>query len=281
LEALRAQTVSTSRWELLIIDNASEPPVDAGDLSWHPRARVISETIPGLSFARVRGIREAIGDLLVFVDDDNVLDPDYLATALTIKETWPMLGTWGSGTIRPEFEMEPAAHLAPFLNYLSLRNNTRPFWGNVIIKNESAPTGAGLCVRSHVAAEYASYFSKCSLTITGRCGNGLLGGDDYEICFTGCKMGFGMGVFPELRMLHLIPSERVSDSYFIRLLEGTDISLMLLSYKWNANPRKPRLLSLVRPLMAALQCRGFNRQVAFSKLRAMLEVRRILGSAQS
>src|SRR6516165_7404390 len=74
LEALRAQTVSTSRWELLIIDNASEPPVDAGDLSWHPRARVISETIPGLSFARVRGIREAIGDLLVFVDDDNVLD---------------------------------------------------------------------------------------------------------------------------------------------------------------------------------------------------------------
>ena len=44
LAALRAQTAPLGRWELVIVDNASTPPV-AGqvDLSWHPAARVVRE----------------------------------------------------------------------------------------------------------------------------------------------------------------------------------------------------------------------------------------------
>src|SRR6266576_3926621 len=80
LDGLRNQTISRDKWELLIIDNASQVPlVSSWDISWHPMARHISESELGLTPARRRGIQEASADLIVFVDDDNVLDETYLA----------------------------------------------------------------------------------------------------------------------------------------------------------------------------------------------------------
>src|SRR5262249_46007012 len=95
LEALRKQNLCTERWELLLVDNASDVCVsEEWDLSWHPEARHMLEAELGLASARRRGIREATSDLLVFVDDDNVLDPDYLSEAIRVKNEWPMLGVW-------------------------------------------------------------------------------------------------------------------------------------------------------------------------------------------
>src|ERR1022692_4717847 len=79
LDALKAQTLPKEQWELLLIDNASkEPLADTWDLSWHPQARHIREEALGLTRARLCGISQSKGELLVFVDDDNVLSADYL-----------------------------------------------------------------------------------------------------------------------------------------------------------------------------------------------------------
>ncbi len=44
LEALQAQTLSSTEWELLVIDNRSDPPLAASlELSWHPQSRVVRE----------------------------------------------------------------------------------------------------------------------------------------------------------------------------------------------------------------------------------------------
>lgn len=91
------------------------------DLSWHPRGRHVVESELGLSAARRCAIKKSTSDLLVFVDDDNVLDPAYIARAVEIKGHWPQLGTWGSGTIIPEFEVQPAEYLEPLLPALALR----------------------------------------------------------------------------------------------------------------------------------------------------------------
>src|SRR5215217_6870119 len=80
LDSLRAQTLSNDQWELLLIDNASTMPLASSwDISWHPHALHIKEDELGLTSARRRGMREASADLLVFVDDDNVLDISYLS----------------------------------------------------------------------------------------------------------------------------------------------------------------------------------------------------------
>ena len=94
LKALRSQTLSLSSWGLVIVDNRSDTPLsDRTDLAWHPGARMVREESLGLTPARLRGIRESTGDLLVFVDDDNVLDADFLETAQRIMEERPFLGS--------------------------------------------------------------------------------------------------------------------------------------------------------------------------------------------
>jgi glycosyltransferase involved in cell wall biosynthesis len=65
---------------------------DAWDISWHPRGRHVREDEIDVTAARMRGIRESSGDLLVFVDDDNVLAPDFLKRALLVLRRHPFLG---------------------------------------------------------------------------------------------------------------------------------------------------------------------------------------------
>jgi len=131
LDALKAQTLPVEQWELLLIDNASKEKLsDAWDLSWHPCARHIREDELGLTPARLRGIRESNGQLLVFIDDDNVLCPDYLAVALQAMRKNALLGVLGAGRILPEFEAPPTAEVIPFLNSLALRDEPRAHYSN-------------------------------------------------------------------------------------------------------------------------------------------------------
>src|SRR5580698_4641162 len=96
LDALKAQTLPAKDWELLLVDNASKEPL-AGrfNLSWHPNARHVREDKTGLTHARLCGIAEAKGDLLVFVDDDNVLRSDYLQACLKLSAARPDIGAFG------------------------------------------------------------------------------------------------------------------------------------------------------------------------------------------
>src|SRR6476646_7750846 len=95
LEGLRTQSLPRNAWELILVDNRSDEPLANGvDVSWHPAARIVREETLGLTPARLRGIREAAGDLLVFVDDDNILDPNYLDQAVRIAEERSFLGSW-------------------------------------------------------------------------------------------------------------------------------------------------------------------------------------------
>ena len=45
------------------------------DKTRHPHIKVITETKQGLTFARIKGYNESAAEFLIFVDDDNVLDP--------------------------------------------------------------------------------------------------------------------------------------------------------------------------------------------------------------
>src|ERR1700756_1303835 len=93
LAGIRAQTTPLEKWEFLLIDNASEELLsDPWNISWHPHARHIREDKLGLINARLRGIEESCGDLLVFVDDDNILAPDFLERAEAILDRYPYLG---------------------------------------------------------------------------------------------------------------------------------------------------------------------------------------------
>jgi glycosyltransferase involved in cell wall biosynthesis len=231
IDGLRAQTMPTADWELILVDNASAPgKAPAGDLSWHPRARIVREDALGLTPARLRGIREASADLLVFVDDDNVLDPDFLATAHRIALERPFLGSW-SGQCRPEFDQPPPDWTRPYWGNLVIREFDRDVWSNLPRLPASMPCGAGLCVRRAVAERYLHlHVSGQRALQLDRTGSSLLSGGDNDLAACACDLGLGLGLVSDLRLTHLIPPERLTADYLARLAEGIFYSAVLIAY---------------------------------------------------
>jgi glycosyltransferase involved in cell wall biosynthesis len=229
LDALEAQTLPKDKWELLLIDNASkESLADKWDLSWHSQAYYIREEELGLTPARLRGIQESKGGALVFVDDDNVLDPQYLENALHILDQNKCLGCIGAGLIRPEFEHEPDPMIRPYCNSLALREIFKPEWSN-IPQEANRPYGAGLVVDAKVAKKYLEVVSSCIIRkALDRTGNSLLSGGDDEFSFVACEMNMGVGVFPQLQLVHLIPKRRIELEYLLKVTEGHGYSRAIL-----------------------------------------------------
>lgn len=276
LHALSEQKAPTEFWELIVVDNASREPIaNSCDLSWHPHARHVVESELGLASARQRGIAESTGRLLIFVDDDNVLAPSYLQEALRIERDFPFLGTWGSGSIDLEFESKPASHLESLLPWLAFRDVKRPVWSNAISCTEATPIGAGLCVRRQIAEAYRNFYRTSSIQISGRKGLSLGGHEDFEICYLACRAGLGMGMFPELKILHLIAPERTTDEHLIRLVEGVTLSKLLLAYKWEgALPKSPfSIIGAVKTALSLCKRRSFDRRIRLAELRAVIAAR--------
>jgi len=279
IAGLRAQTMPLDRWELLLIDNASTEPVAATwDLSWHPHGRHIHESEVGLTAARLRGIREARGELLVFVDDDNVLAPDYLAVAARIMSVFPYLGVWGAGRLEPEFETEPPLEIVPRLSLLALRTVPAVRWSNNPNDDDCIPWGAGLCVTRPVADLYPKLVGLLkATTVLGRKGQQLLSGEDNLFSWASARLGLGFGLFPELGITHLISSGRLTRRYFVRLIHGHAFSHGILNHLLTGRrPRPVRRLCCLRVLLHGIKNGVFSAQCQSAQLRGESEAARFV-----
>ena len=268
LDALRCQTLAPNCWELLVVDNRSNEPVaDCVDLSWHPVARVVREEMLGLTPARLRGIRETTGGLLVFVDDDNVLDADFLETAGRIAEEKAFLGSW-SGQCRPGFKEPPPTWTRRYWGNLVIREFDKDVWSNLPRLPQSMPCGAGLCVRRDVALHYL-YLQESGKRLFqfDRTGGTLLSGGDNDLAACACDIGLGVGLIASLKLIHLISPERVTEDYMVRLAEGIFFSAVILDHLRSSAPEltsyKVRWHEPVRALLA----RGPHRRIQLACLR--------------
>ena len=266
LAALRAQTFGLARWEFVLVDSASRDPLGPRtDLSWHPQARVVRENESGLTRARLRGIAESKGDLLIFVDDDNVLDPDFLEQAAKIYVDRPDIGSW-SGSTRPEFDVTPPEWTKRHWGNLVIREVQRDMWSNLPMLPETMPCGAGLCVRKEVATFYAELHRNGKRPFAlDRNGTSLLSGGDNDLAACACDIGLGVGVFSALRLIHLIPAMRLREHYLVSLAENIALSTVVLrSFRAPPDsiaplPLKTRVADLLRlALMDARDRRVFR-----------------------
>jgi glycosyltransferase involved in cell wall biosynthesis len=272
LESLREQSLARNQWELLVVDNASDTRVsDTYDLSWHRRARHIREEKLGLTPARLRGIAEAEGELLVFVDDDNVLAPMFLKEALDIWNRHPYLGAFGAGRLEPEFEIQPPPEIRPSLNLLAVRSVKQSQWSSNIRDVESIPWGAGLCVSRGVADAYARVIDSLGsdvIAVLGRRGLELFAGEDDVFSWVAASLGLGFGIFPCLRLTHLIPARRLSRQYFLKLIHDHTFSHNVRQYLLaGVAPRRIDGFRYVHLLLHGVRNGGFSMQCQWASSR--------------
>jgi GT2 family glycosyltransferase len=225
LDALAAQTLPQTQWELLVIDNASDDALAPRfALGWHAHARHLREDTLGLTPARLRGIAEARGPLLVFVDDDNVLGPDYLDVAAQLAATHPHLGAFGSGCLEAEYEVPPSRTVVRFLGLLS-RHVQAPASSGNLDDHACVPWGSGLCVQRDVAQAYPALLKRLGIDeLLDRRGQRLFGNGDIAFSWCATLAGKQFGVFPQLRIKHLIPARRLSKEYLLRYVEDNSFS---------------------------------------------------------
>jgi Predicted glycosyltransferases len=282
LDALKTQTLPKEQWELLLIDNAStEPLAKSYNLSWHPRARHIREDQLGLTHARLRGIAEAEGGLLVFVDDDNILAPDYLEHALAIPVSYSHIGVFGTGMLEAEFEEEPEAVVRPWLGIgIQSRIVSRPTWTNNVTDYFCTPWGSGLCVSRRFATRYSQIVRELRISnVLDRNGQNLFcGGDDlFSWLCVGSDTGFG--IFPELRITHLISAGRVRQDYLVRLEHGHSFSLAVLRYMvYGTNPRPATVFCRFRIIAHGLKKGRFSMRCKLAQSRGTAEAIRFISN---
>jgi glycosyltransferase involved in cell wall biosynthesis len=281
LHALRSQTIPSERWELIAVDNSSEPPVETAGV-WKGRSgwRIVRETALGLTPARLRGIRESTGDILVFVDDDNVIDGDYLETALRIADDKPFLGSW-SGQCRPEFEEPPPEWTRRYWGNLVIREFDSDVWSNLPRLPDSMPCGAGLCVRRNVAEHYVSLHQAGKRAFQfDRAGDSLMSGGDNDLAACACDLGLGVGIMTSLRLTHLIPPERLALDYLCRLSEGVYYSGAVLDYYRGVRDRDPSVARRVVFWLRLPSLPSKHAQIAMAVERGRSRARRFIAAAE-
>src|ERR1044072_4347919 len=90
--------------EILVIDNSPDGSASNCCMSFGSKVRYIHEPKLGISHARNRGIMEAHGDFIAFLDDDERAEPDWLAALCETLHTTQADAVFGS--VEPEFECE-------------------------------------------------------------------------------------------------------------------------------------------------------------------------------
>jgi len=283
LRTLGEQTLSPGDWELLLIDNASDQPLASRiDLRWHPKARHFRVDRLGLTNARLHGIRESGGELLIVIDDDNVLAGDYLRVAIEKARTHPHIGAFG-GSIKGEFETPPPAWIHPYLSGMAISEIDRDYWSNVPRWSETTPYGAGMCIRRCVAEDYADKVGRESRRrALDRVGRGMGSGGDTDLALCATDLGMGTARFHDLRLTHLIPSQRLTEDYVTRLYAGFAAGNVVLGALRARAPDRPRDGAVVESLRWAwrfLRADNLDRRIMLQSRKADADARRFLAGS--
>ena len=210
---------ATFSWELLVVDNASTDGTAAFTSSLLSDSaidfRILHEAEPGLIKARLCGLRASKYDVLLYCDDDNTLDINYMQIGYDLMKSNPIIGALG-GCGTPVFE------------------NKKPDWfdtyghsfavGSQAANDGPMPEypaelyGAGAFFRKDVLLQFLNKGFKSGLS--GRTGNNLVSGEDVEWCYLIQLAGYQIWYDHRLVFTHSMPQGRMNWEYYLRLKQG-------------------------------------------------------------
>ncbi len=216
-DSLKNQTLPADAFEVIIINNNSTDNTEllSGEFLKNRegiRVRYFTESSQGLSFARNRGIREAAGELVTFIDDDALPAKDFLEKSVSFFDDHPEAGASGGRILLQFMGSKPGWYnrfLSPLLGYFNYGNRTRQFKNNYF-------RGSNMTFRKSLFDKFEPFNTKL-----GRTGDTLTGGEEKELFYRLKKNGIQLWYNADAVVHHLVPAERTTVEFIRKQARGT------------------------------------------------------------
>lgn len=212
LDAIAMQQVSDSiDWCVLVVNNNCTDETDLVVQMHQQRNRIpkllmVKETQQGLTPARLRGAKETSGAWIAFVDDDCVLAPDWVASAVRFMVSNPDSGAFGGRVILCWQSLPP-----PFIKsfHYSFAEQEHGYESKTV----NCLVGAGIVINRSALLE-SGWIERQFLA--DRIGKKLVSGGDVELAL---RLGAlrPLRYTPSCQLKHLIPAYRMSPLYLMRI----------------------------------------------------------------
>lgn len=243
--------------EIVVVDNGSTDRTADVAAGWSASlpVRYVMEATVGLSHARNAGLRHAVGEVLVFLDDDVVVRPGWLdAYADAYRRRPTVAGV--AGRIQLDWPDGRPAWLNPtretWFARLDLGDEPR------LLANGERPVGANMSVTKRVAESVGGFDPRL-----GYSGSRLLGNEEIEFFDRVVDAGHDLAYEPRAEVLHVVEGRRVTRGYLIRRLHAqgrSDARLAVTAGEPDAGSRAVLRTAARRALGRAL-VRGWRTDV--------------------
>jgi glycosyltransferase involved in cell wall biosynthesis len=257
LDRLQAQLqTETLRWEILIIDNNSTDNTAEVVKNYQNKTDRICpiaygfEPQQGAAFARLKAVREARGELIGFLDDDTIPDPNWVAAACAFARTHPQAGAYGS-QVHGDYEVEPPQNFEKIASFFAItERGDRPHLYEPRLK--MLPPSAGLVVRKQAWLENVPDRP----FLSGRSQGSILNSEDLEVVLHLQNSGWEIWYNADMHLYHKIPKQRLEKEYLLYLVRSTGLARHYI--------RMLRLKPWQRPLVFPLGlARDLYRAIAY------------------
>lgn len=258
LRGLAGQTIQPGRMDVLVVDNGSATgearAIRESDafaaVSARYRASVLQVAEPGLTNARIEGVRATTATVVLFVDDDAVPAAGCCDAALQTFDA-AQVGV-AFGRVYPAYSIEPHYSIRKREGILAV--NHRLGDEPIVWKASEAfaPTiGAALAVRRQAFLDAYPWQAPHRL-LPDRVGTRLVSGGDLEIGQFLARAGWWRVYNPAMIVHHAIAVERLRPLRFCKLIVGIERSRATFEDKFGMAPGPTRRRALALRDLAAI-----------------------------
>ena len=195
IDSLLKQTIDNSRFEIIIVDNNSTDNTEEIAqvlVKSHNNIKYFKEMIAGYSAPRNCGWKNAYGNIIAYIDDDEIAAPDWLESiekAFQIEKKPDIVG----GICLPKYDVNPPDWFTE-----SMGGTDKNRQKGILNQRTDSYLGCGNIAFKKEVLEKLNGFSNDFNMKNGF----LMMGEDTDICQRAKKAGFQLYYDPDIKIYH-------------------------------------------------------------------------------